>query len=163
MNMKYFTLKTIHAYLRVLTAGLLLLCVFGSADQARAGQKTTSMDVKKETKEALQAIKEYSADQRDMALQEVERLLDSLDSRIEDIQERFDRKWAEMDQATRRKMRQTLEELQKRRNEISEWYGGMKHSSVKAWDTVKGGFVEGYSAVAEAFDKAEDEFDAAGE
>ena len=156
-------LKTTNEYLRFLTTCLVVTCVFGSVDQTWAGEKTTSMEVKKETKEALQAIKEYSAEQRDKALQEVERLLDSLDARIEDIQARFDRQWEEMDQATRRKIRRTLEELYQRRNEISEWYGGMKHSSVKAWDTVKEGFVEGYGAVAETFGKAEGEFNDTGE
>jgi hypothetical protein len=34
----------------------------------------------------------------------------------------------------------------------------MKHSSADAWDQVKKGFVDSYDALANAFDKAEDEF-----
>ena len=38
----------------------------------------------------------------------------------------------------------------------------MKQSSANAWDHVKDGFVNGYEAVAKAFDEAESEFDADG-
>jgi len=63
-----------------------------------------------------------------------------------------------MDQASREKAKKTLQALRKKRNELSEWYGGLKHSSADAWDHVKKGFVDGYEALAGAFDKAENEF-----
>jgi hypothetical protein len=46
----------------------------------------------------------------------------------------------------------------KERNELSEWYGGLKHSSASAWNHVKKGFVEGYESFSKAFDNAESEF-----
>ena len=48
--------------------------------------------------------------------------------------------------------------LRKKRNELSEWYGGLKHSSANAWDHVKDGFAEGYESLEDAFDKADKEF-----
>ena len=63
-----------------------------------------------------------------------------------------------MDQASREKAKKNFTGLRKKRNELSEWYGGLKHSSADAWDHVKKGFVDGYEALASAFDKAENEF-----
>jgi hypothetical protein len=74
------------------------------------------------------------------------------------MQSRIENKWNEMDQASRESARKTIQALRKKRNELSEWYGGMKHSSAEAWDQVKKGFVDSYDALANAFDKAEDEF-----
>lgn len=52
-----------------------------------------------------------------------------------------------------------MKALRKKRNTLSEWYGSLQHSSASAWDHVKEGFVEGYEALADAFGKAESEFD----
>jgi len=38
-----------------------------------------------------------------------------------------------MDQASREKDRKTIQALRKKRNELGEWHGGMKHSSADAW------------------------------
>lgn len=128
-----------------------------------AGQKTdggtTTDEVKKEVKEAVQAIKNYSAEQRDQAVKEVKIALENLDARIDRMQNSMEKKWSEMDQASREKYKETLTSLRKERNELSEWYGGMQHSSAEAWEHVKNGFVEGYEAMANAFDQAESEFD----
>jgi hypothetical protein len=54
----------------------------------------------------------------------------------------IEKKWDEMDQASREKDRKTIQALRKKRNELGEWYGGMKHSSADAWDHIKIGFVD---------------------
>jgi hypothetical protein len=63
-----------------------------------------------------------------------------------------------MNQAGREKARATLKSLRKRRNELAEWYGGMQHSSSKAWLHVKKGFLDSYEALSKAYDEAIDEF-----
>lgn len=127
-----------------------------------ADDTTTSKDVKSETKEAIETIKNYSIEQKDEAVKEVGTALDDLDARIDQMQTRVENKWDKMDQASRDKYNATLRTLRKKRNELSEWYGGMKQSSANAWDHVKDGFVNGYEAMAKAFDEAESEFDADG-
>ena len=127
-----------------------------------ADDKTTSKEVKSETKEAIETIKNYSIEQKDEAVKAVGTALDDLDARIDRIQTRVEDKWDKMDQASREKYNETLKALRKKRNELSEWYGGMKQSSANAWDHVKDGFVNGYEAMAKAFDEAESEFDADG-
>ena len=130
-----------------------------SAGQQTTGKNSsTATDVKKETLEAVEALKNYSIEKKDKAVSEVKVALEKMDARIDRLQSRVENKWDEMDQASREKAKKTLQALRKKRNELSEWYGGMKHSSADAWDHVKKGFVDGYEALAGAFDKAENEF-----
>ena len=130
-----------------------------SAGQQTADQNSaTATDVKQETLEAVEALKKYSIEEKDNAVKEVKLILEDLDARIDRMQSRVEKKWDEMDQASRDKAKATLQALRKKRNELSEWYGGLKHSSADAWDQVKKGFAEGYEALASAFDKAENEF-----
>lgn len=131
-----------------------------AGQSARDG--TTADDMKKEVKEAVQAIKKYSSEQRDQAVKDVRTALENLDARIDRMQNRMENQWNEMDQASRKKFNETLLALRTKRNELSEWYGGMKHGSADAWEHVKSGFVESYEALANAFDKAESEFNAGG-
>jgi hypothetical protein len=129
------------------------------AGKTATDDKTTSTEVQSETVEALQTIRSYTLQQKDEAVASGRALLDDLDARIDDMVQRVEAKWEQMDQASREKINASLKELRKQRNELSEWYGGMKHSSAKAWDHVKDGFVEGYESLAESFGSAESEFE----
>ena len=37
---------------------------------------------------------------------------------------------------------------------LAEWYGGIKHSSDNAWDTVKQGFADAYRTLSESLAEA---------
>ena len=54
--------------------------------------------------------------------------------------------------------RATLDALRRQRNELAEWYGGLKHSSAESWEQVKAGFVKSYEVLRESFAKARKEF-----
>jgi hypothetical protein len=120
--------------------------------------KTTIKEVRQEVKEAVEAIGNYSAEQRDEALKKVKLAIEDLDDRIDDLEERIEKKWDRMDQVAREKARATLKSLRKKRNKLAEWYGGMQHSSAKAWEHVKKGFLDSYEALSAAYDKAAKEF-----
>jgi hypothetical protein len=141
------------------SAFILIFAWMVFASETKNADKTTSKDVKQETMEALQAIKSYSIEQRDRAVDEANQVMKDLDARIERAQAGIEKKWDQMDQAAREKANDTLKALRAQRNELSEWYGGLKHSSASAWDHVKEGFAEGYESLAIAFDKAEKEFE----
>lgn len=51
-----------------------------------------------------------------------------------------------------------LQAIKEKRNEVAEWYGGLKHSSSASWEEVKKGFSKSYKALADAFEKAAREF-----
>jgi hypothetical protein len=81
-----------------------------------------------------------------------------LDARIQGMEDRLEKKWGQMDQAAREKARSAMQSLRKKRNELAEWYGGMKHSSANAWEQAKKGFLDSYDSLSKAFDKAVKEF-----
>jgi len=141
---------------------LLLFVFFTIGGIPFAGQKpddkTTLKEVRQEVKEAVEAMENYTVDQRDEALKKVRVAVDDLDTRIEDLENQVDRKWDRMDQAAREKARATLKLLRKKRNELSEWYGGLQQCSVNAWGHVKKGFLDSYKALSEVYDKAAKQF-----
>jgi len=129
-----------------------LLAVSSVSIAAEApGGKTTAKDVSR-------TIKDYTVAQRDEAIKNAKAVLDDLDARIRGIERKLDNDWDKMDQAARKKARATLNALRRERNEVAEWYGGLKHSSAESWEQVKAGFVKSYEVLRESFAKARKEF-----
>lgn len=119
---------------------------------------TKMNDIKQEAEDLTEAIKSYSAEQRDEALREAKRAIETLDSGIESMQRKLDREWEQMDQSARQKVQASMRTLRSKRNDLAEWYGGLKHSSAKAWEDVKKGFLGSYRTLGEAFEQAQNEF-----
>jgi acyl-CoA reductase-like NAD-dependent aldehyde dehydrogenase len=115
-------------------------------------------DVKEKADETVQAIKDYSVNQRDEAVKKAKAAMDELDVRINSMESQLDKKWGRMDRSARKKVKETLSVLRKKRNEAAEWYGGLKHSSSKAWEDVKMGFLKSYQELRDSLDKAHSEF-----
>lgn len=122
-----------------------------------SGEKTTIKEVKKEVADAAQVIKEYSAEQKDEAVKKAKAAMDDLDARIDAIETRVDNEWGEMSQTARQQARESLKTLRKKRNEVAEWYGALKHSSSDAWDEIKKGFTHAYQALVEEWEESEKE------
>ena len=116
-------------------------------------------EVKQEVADAGHAIKDYSVQQRDQAVEKVKSALDDMDARIDRLETRMHENWQRMDQAAREKEREALKELRLRRNQVAEWYGGLKYGSSKAWDHMKKGFSDSYDALRMSWEKAEREWD----
>lgn len=139
-----------------------IVCIFwmpvSLAAQSSTDQ-TAMKEVKHEVADAARAIKDYTVDQRDQAIKKVGYILDDLDARIDKLEDRIDKKWDQSTSATRQKMKTTLRKLREQRNEVAEWYGGLKHSSANAWEDMKKGFTNAYTVLADAWEKAEKEFD----
>jgi hypothetical protein len=123
-----------------------------------ATDPTTTKEVKEKVAAAAEAIKNYSVAQRDEALKKAKTVLDDLDARIDRMQWQLNEKWDQMDQVAREKATANLTALQKQRNDIAEWYGGLKHSSSNAWEDVKKGFLKSYQELRDTFDKVQSEF-----
>ena len=133
--------------------GIATLCY---AETARG--KASIEEVKKETQDLIQAVKGYTADQRDEAIQKTKAALDNLDQRIDALETRIDTDWGKLDNAAREKARASLRVLRKQRTQAAEWYGSLKNSSADAWGHMKKGFSDAYKALYDAWEKAEKEF-----
>lgn len=130
-----------------------LMC-FAETPQA----KPSIEDVQKETQDLLRTLKSYTADQRDEAMRKTKAALESLDKHINDLEQRIDDNWAEMDKTSRDKARASLRAVRNLRYKAAEWYGSMKSSTKDAWKHMKKGFLDSYEALSEAFGKAVKEF-----
>jgi peptidoglycan hydrolase CwlO-like protein len=132
----------------------------GSASFAAqtSAHETGTKDVKGKVTDAAQAIEKYSVDQRDEAVKKAKAALDDLDARVDSLESQINKKWGQMDQSAREKARASLKALKKQRNEVAEWYGGLKHSSSNAWEDVKKGFLKSYQGLRDAFDKVYSQF-----
>lgn len=97
-----------------------------------SSNQTSIEEVKQETQDLIQALKAYSADQRDEAIQQTKGALDNLDERIDALETRIHNNWDKMDKAARQRARASLKALRKQRTQVAEWYGSLKSSSVDA-------------------------------
>lgn len=136
----------------------LLLAIPALGGAAQTESKTTMAEVKAQVADAARAIRDYSAEQSDQALQKVKTALDDLDARIDRMEEDLRTRWDRMDQAAREKANQTLQRLRRQRNTVAEWYGGLKHSSADAWDQMKTGFSQAFEKLKTSWEEAEKEF-----
>jgi hypothetical protein len=120
---------------------------------------TQREEMKKEIDEAVDAIRDYSLERRNEAVVRARQSADDIDRRMGQLQAQMEQRWDRMSEAARTRSQQEIADLRQRRNELSEWTGGMRHSSAEAWDEVKTGFIESYNNLAEALRKARTEFE----
>lgn len=146
-----------------ITLSVLIAVVFAAVVSSVLGAGTTDEatreEVRKEISEAIDAIQGYSVEQRDEALHQGRKMLNSLDARIERQEERLRQQWHKMTDSTRQQTKATLRDLKEKRNDLAEWYGGLRHSSGHAWEGIKKGFTDAYSELQTAMDNAEREFE----
>ena len=90
------TLKTATVSSMLITAVMILMSAVSFAGQNAGNDKATSKDVKQETMEAIEAIKNYTVDKKNEAVREVKVVLEDLDARIDRMQSRIEKKWNQM-------------------------------------------------------------------
>jgi chromosome segregation ATPase len=118
---------------------------------AASSDEVTREEMNQEISEAIAAIKGYSVEQRDRALEEARAMMDKLDARIARLEDSLQNDWNELSQATREQTNDSLRALRKKRNALSEWYGGLAQSSGEAWEEVKDGFSQAYADLQESW------------
>ncbi len=144
--------------LNLLMSAIALLALASAAFAEPTANKPTAEEVKTKVAQAVDAIERYSLVQRDEAVKNAKTALDDLDARIARMESEAGAKWDQMDQTARRNMEASLTALRKQRNQVAEWYGGMQHSSDKAWEDVKKGFLNSYHELQRTFDQIQKKF-----
>jgi hypothetical protein len=123
------------------------------------GDNTTIKAVQQEAQDLIEALKDYSADQRDAAIQRSKTALDILDRRIDALETKIADDWDQMGSAAREKTRESLKILRKKRNDVAEKYGSLKASSTSAWEEMKQGFSDAYEDLSDAWAKSVNAFE----
>lgn len=137
-------------------AVLLSAATFSAAAKA-TDEDASWREVKMELAEAGKAVREYSVEQREKAIETVSSALASIDDRIAVLEARIDEKAVNMSAAAQVRARAAVRELRKNREKVAEWYGGLKHGSAEAWEEVKTGFSKAYNDLRASLNRAEKE------
>lgn len=148
-----------HSFLAALTVAVTLGLSSASCAQSDEGG-TTAQDVQEDTRELLTTLRQYTADQRDEAINEARQALDKLDGQITELESRINRDWDTMSQQARQRASDNLEALRQRRSELAGWYDQFRNSSAGAWDEVKAGFTGAYKVMSDSWVNAKREFEA---
>ena len=143
------------ALLVLLTGSVIGTTGFASTDD----ENGSAQEIRQETRDLLAALKNFTASQRDEAIEKIKMALDNLDRRIEAMEQEMAQNWNEMDQATREKLQASLQALREQRILVAEYYGSLKSGSAAAWDHIKQGFTGAYRALHDAWEKTEKQAD----
>ena len=136
-------------------ASFLILVFTAAAPCMGAGTENGKQEtLTKQWSQTVQALRSYTADQRDKALEAGKKTLDAMDERIDRLETWTSEHWDSMSTEARKKRMETLDEMRRQRNKVAEWYGGMKHSSAEAWDGVKQGFINSYDKLQSIYSNA---------
>ncbi len=130
--------------------------VYADDQTAPTVEKSTAENLQQEVSETAESIKKYTVEQRDEAVAEAKKQMNELDARIEHWQNQLDAKRDQMSQSAQENWQASIKNLQEQRNKLSEWFGGMKHSSVDTWENIKKGFSQAYSSVENSLQKAQE-------
>ena len=104
----------------------------------------------------MEAIGDYSVRQRDEALNEAREALDRVDAEIERQEHALRENWSEMSEAARETARNRLRDLRAARNELGERFGALQSGTREAWEDLKAGFSESWTAFTEAWEASDD-------
>jgi phage-related tail protein len=137
-------------------AGLAVLLALPAAAQ-ETETVTTAEEVRAEISEAMDAIASYSEQERDEALAEARAALDRLDAEIQRRERALRQNWSEMSEATRETTEARLGDLRQARNRLGERYGALEAGASSAWDELKTGFSDAWSAFSEAWRAADED------
>jgi hypothetical protein len=162
-------LKTAHNRIptarRLVAASLIALAPFvanlpAHAVDTKASTDTKLQQVKNQSAQALEAMKNYTAAQRSDALAKGKELLDAMDTRIDQLELRTQSEWGQLSRQARERRQTAMHALRQQRDDVAQWYGGIRHGSAGAWDEVKQGFVDAYGTLSRSFGDAVAQFDA---
>lgn len=142
--------------LRAAVAAAALLAAPAMAQQDESSL-TTSEEVRAEVSEAMDAVAEYSGQERDQALARAEEALNRLDAEIERREQALRENWAGMSESARETARENLRELRDARNALGERFGALQAGAAGAWDELKAGFADAWAAFSEAWSGADED------
>jgi hypothetical protein len=114
--------------------------------------------VRREGREAVDALRAYTFQNRGAAVERAQAVLATLDQEAAALEDRVDARWASMDAAARARVRTSLRKVATRRTEAAEWIGGLRHASQAAWGDVREGFQRSQATLGEALRQARTEF-----
>jgi hypothetical protein len=111
-------------------------------------------DLRREVRDALEAAKAYTFQQKDEYQRRLEALTRELDERIDDLRDRAEAVGAE----ARKEYAQEIEELRQRREAVRQRLARVKSASAEAWEDIKSGVSAALEDLQKAYERARSRF-----
>lgn len=140
---------------RAVAAAAFLSAALPAAAQDDGDTFTTTQEVRSEIQQAMEAIADYSAQERDQALTTAREALNRIDAVIERREQALRENWSEMSEEARENASAQLRELREARNRMGERYGALRAGASDAWDELKTGFSDAWDAFSGAWTAAD--------
>lgn len=144
-------------FLDPLRAGLLAVVLAAPVAAQETEALTTADEVRAEISDAMEAIAAYSEQERDQALAEAREALNRLDAEIERREQALRENWSEMSDAARETAEARLRDLRQARNRLGERYGALESGASSAWNELRTGFSDAWSAFSDAWSAADED------
>lgn len=131
----------------LISLGLAVTLTVGAEETKTAdgdGPDSGATRLQTESSEALDALANYSAEQKEQASVTAKELVARLDKRIELLRNDLEANWDQMSQATREKREAAINGLAAKRDQLKKQFDALSQRSGKAWEELKGGFVRSY-------------------
>lgn len=116
---------------------------------ALTARKTTGKDVAREAREALQAAKQYTFQQKGEYEKRLRRVVDDLDDRIDDLEQRDRESTAD----ARKNLDRQVVEMKQKREALSERLERVKAAAPAAWEDLKSGVQKAIDDLQRALDR----------
>ena len=114
-------------------------------------------DVKQEAGEALDAMKDFTVEQKDKAMAQGREMLDSVDRQIEKLDRKISDTAQDVSAETREDWRRQKARLIEMREEAADRLDRLGESTSEAWGDIKDGFAEAFGTLSDAVSDAVDE------
>ncbi len=111
-------------------------------------------DVRKEIREAFQAAKAYSFQQKDDYRKKLQSVLDDVNARIDDLQHQA----AQAEGEARKQYSRQIEQLRRLRDRVQDQAERVKSATPGAWEEIKSGVGSALEDLRKAFERAGEHF-----
>jgi hypothetical protein len=138
-------------------ATVALLCVSAPVLAEDKAVFTTGEDVRAEISEAMEAVADYSDQERDQAVAEAREAMTRLDAELDRRGAALRDNWSDLSESARDSATERLRELREARNALGERYGALQTGAASAWGDLTTGFSDAWKSFADAWDAADEE------
>lgn len=118
-------------------------------------QPTTFDDVVREADQAIDAAGEYSKQKAAELREDMRMKMEMLDAKIADLK----REGKELSEDARVEWQQKLDQLQQKREALSNELSRLQNAAADSWDAMRGGLKDAWKEIGEAYDEAAARFE----
>ena len=145
----------------ILTAffGLAFLVACGDQKEAKKSEtKVTSVDVKKEAKEAIETAKTYAQQQKEEYLQQIKAKMKEYDREMQELLAKAQSRATDLKEESKAQFNQSMEELRNKKQAAADKLNELNSASGVAWEYIKSGMDSSMDELTKAFDRARSHF-----